>query len=140
MKKLIAIAVSGAFALALAGCNTIQGAGKDIERGGEKIQDASIKVRNDWRAARDKNDRDYEAARGSCTTGTDAQRDACRDKARADYRQMLLDIYTTSINSDHLGENDAVNGCKLAEAMLLNLRGHVDDVSSSARSLKLPLT
>ena len=53
-------------------------------------------------------------------------------KARPDYRQMLLDIYTTSINSDHLGENDAVNGCKLAEAMLLNLRGHVDDVSLSA--------
>lgn len=52
-------------------------------------------------------------------------------KARPDYRQMLLDIYTTSINSDHLGENDAVNGCKLAEAMLLNLRGHVDDVSQS---------
>ncbi len=89
MKKLIAIAVSGAFALALTGCNTIQGAGKDIERGGEKIQDASIKVRNDWRAARDKNDRDYEAARGSCSAGTDAQRDACRDKARADYSARM---------------------------------------------------
>ncbi|KZT09181.1 ARM repeat-containing protein [Laetiporus sulphureus 93-53] len=46
---------------------------------------------------------------------------------RPDYRQMILDIYTTSINSDHLGENDAVNGCKLAESMMLNLRGHVDD-------------
>ncbi|KZT65852.1 ARM repeat-containing protein [Daedalea quercina L-15889] len=52
-------------------------------------------------------------------------------KQRPDYRQMLLDIYTTSINSDHLGENDAVNGCKLAEAMLLNLRGHVDDTLST---------
>lgn len=50
-------------------------------------------------------------------------------KARPDYRQMILEIYTTSINSEHLGENDAVNGCKLAEAMLLNLRGHIDDVS-----------
>ncbi|OSX56395.1 hypothetical protein POSPLADRAFT_1068094 [Postia placenta MAD-698-R-SB12] len=48
-------------------------------------------------------------------------------KARPDYRQMILEIYTTSINSEHLGENDAVNGCKLAEAMLLNLRGHIDD-------------
>ncbi len=28
-------------AMVLAGCNTIQGAGKDIERGGEKIQDAA---------------------------------------------------------------------------------------------------
>jgi entericidin B len=25
----------------LAGCNTIQGAGKDLERGGEKVQDAA---------------------------------------------------------------------------------------------------
>ncbi|KAF5381241.1 hypothetical protein D9757_007902 [Collybiopsis confluens] len=48
-------------------------------------------------------------------------------KQRADYKQMLLDIYTTSITSDHLGENDRINGCKLAESMLLNLRGHIDD-------------
>ena len=50
-------------------------------------------------------------------------------KTRADYRQMALDIYTTSVTSEHLGENDAVNGCKLAESLLLNLRGHMDDVS-----------
>ncbi|KAI0657254.1 ARM repeat-containing protein [Cubamyces menziesii] len=48
-------------------------------------------------------------------------------KARADYRQMVLDIYQTAISSEHLGENDAVNGCKLAESMLLNLRGCIDD-------------
>ncbi|KAF5392677.1 hypothetical protein D9757_000915 [Collybiopsis confluens] len=47
-------------------------------------------------------------------------------KQRADYKQMLLDIYTTSITGDHLGENDRINGCKLAESMLLNLRGHID--------------
>lgn len=49
-------------------------------------------------------------------------------KARIDYRQMALDIYTTSVTSEHLGENDAVNGCKLAESLLLNLRGHADEV------------
>lgn len=49
-------------------------------------------------------------------------------KARADYRQMALDIYTTSIASEQLGENDRVNGCKLAESILLNMRGHADDV------------
>ena len=31
-------------AAALAGCNTIAGAGKDIERGGEKVQDTSKDV------------------------------------------------------------------------------------------------
>ncbi|KAH9949788.1 armadillo-type protein [Amylocystis lapponica] len=48
-------------------------------------------------------------------------------KARPDYRQMFLDIYTTSISNKHLGENDAVNGSKLAEALMLNLRGHIDE-------------
>ena len=33
--------VAGIFAT-LAGCNTVQGAGKDIERGGEKIQKEAV--------------------------------------------------------------------------------------------------
>ncbi|KDR83035.1 hypothetical protein GALMADRAFT_238799 [Galerina marginata CBS 339.88] len=48
-------------------------------------------------------------------------------KARPDYKQMLVDIYTTSILNEQLGENDRVNGSKLAESILLNLRGAVDD-------------
>ncbi|KIK08065.1 hypothetical protein K443DRAFT_672947 [Laccaria amethystina LaAM-08-1] len=48
-------------------------------------------------------------------------------KARPDYRQMLVDIYTTSITAEQLGENDRVNGSQLAESILLNLRGSVDD-------------
>ncbi|KAI0301095.1 armadillo-type protein [Multifurca ochricompacta] len=48
-------------------------------------------------------------------------------RARTDYRQKALDIYITALSSDHLGENDRVNGCKLAESLLLNLRGHIDD-------------
>ena len=50
-------------------------------------------------------------------------------RARADYRQKTLDIYTTALSSENLGENDRVNGCKLAESLLLNLRGHIDDAS-----------
>ena len=42
---------------------------------------------------------------------------------------MIVDIYTTVLNSDSLGENDFINGSKLADSILLNLRGHVDDVS-----------
>lgn len=48
--------------------------------------------------------------------------------SRPDYVQSLVDIYRTSVVDDHLGENDAVNGSKLAESLLLNLRGRVDDV------------
>jgi len=87
--KLMIIGVAAACALSLAGCNTISGAGKDIERGGEKIQDASLKARAAWRADRDKNERDYDAARTSCNMGNEAQRDACRDRARADYTAKM---------------------------------------------------
>jgi importin-7 len=48
-------------------------------------------------------------------------------KSRPAYKEMLIDIYTTSLSSNHLGENDRVEGCKLAESVLLNLRGHVDE-------------
>lgn len=35
------------YALTVTGCNTIEGAGKDIERGGEKLQDAAAKKKSD---------------------------------------------------------------------------------------------
>ncbi|KAK7054442.1 Nonsense-mediated mRNA decay protein 5 [Paramarasmius palmivorus] len=56
-------------------------------------------------------------------------------KNRPDYKQMLVDIYQTSLTNKQLGENDGVNGCKLAESVLLNLRGHVDDVSGRSFSV-----
>ncbi len=40
MKRLITLLMACA-GFALAGCNTIAGAGKDIETGGEKVQDAA---------------------------------------------------------------------------------------------------
>jgi len=41
LKKILSTTLIGAFVastFALAGCNTVQGAGKDVEKGGEKIQ------------------------------------------------------------------------------------------------------
>lgn len=44
MKKLTAmIAVVFAFGVPLAGCNTMKGAGQDIQKGGEKMEDAAKK-------------------------------------------------------------------------------------------------
>jgi entericidin B len=37
MRRMIALALAATYVFIL-GCNTVQGAGKDIERGGEKIQ------------------------------------------------------------------------------------------------------
>lgn len=39
LRKLPLLLIAAAFALV--GCNTMEGAGKDIERGGEKIQGAA---------------------------------------------------------------------------------------------------
>src|SRR5436190_19020723 len=89
MKQWIAPIVAASFALSMAGCNTMIGAGKDIERGGERIQDASIKVRADWHNARERHEQSYDAALAACRSGTESQRDACRDRARADYTSRL---------------------------------------------------
>lgn len=48
MKTLLALLMPSLFAV-LVGCNTIEGAGKDIERGGEKVQDTSQDVKEDMR-------------------------------------------------------------------------------------------
>jgi len=41
MKRLIALALAATYVF-ISGCNTVQGAGKDIERGGEKIQKEAV--------------------------------------------------------------------------------------------------
>jgi len=40
MKKILFLIAAAAATVALAGCNTVQGVGKDIEKGGEAIQRA----------------------------------------------------------------------------------------------------
>jgi hypothetical protein len=49
-------------------------------------------------------------------------------KSRPHYIDMLADIYTESIANDQLGQSDRINGCKLAESLLLHLRGGIDHV------------
>ncbi len=44
IRKFIALACA-AVVVMLSGCNTIQGAGKDIERGGEKLQGSAERNR-----------------------------------------------------------------------------------------------
>lgn len=105
MKQLIACALAASFALA--GCNTIAGFGRDVERGGEKLQDASLKVRADWRAARDREENEYEAARRKCDQGTAAERDACRDRARTQYSARMNEARTTYRRSDMRSTTDA---------------------------------
>lgn len=47
---------------------------------------------------------------------------------RPDYRSMAVDFYTTGLNGSVIsGDQDRVNACALGEAILLNLRGQIDD-------------
>jgi predicted small secreted protein len=82
-------------AIGLAACNTMQGAGRDIERGGEKISDAAARVRADWRHDRDRYEREYDEERARCANGTATQRDACRDQARATYTTRMNEARNT---------------------------------------------
>lgn len=41
MKSLISATLAITFALALAGCNTVEGVGKDLKKGGEAIERAA---------------------------------------------------------------------------------------------------
>ena len=45
MKRLIALALAATYVF-ISGCNTVQGAGKDNERGGEKVQKEAQEHKN----------------------------------------------------------------------------------------------
>lgn len=44
MKKFLIAALAFMFTVGLSACNTVKGFGKDVERGGEKVQGASEKA------------------------------------------------------------------------------------------------
>ena len=42
MKRFIALVLAASFAMLATGCNTMQGLGRDVEKGGDKIQKEAI--------------------------------------------------------------------------------------------------
>ena len=44
-KAMLMLAILTSLGLSIAGCNTVHGAGQDVERGGEKMQDAADRNR-----------------------------------------------------------------------------------------------
>ncbi len=87
--KLGMVMVCAIGAVALSGCNTMAGAGKDIASGGQAIENASVKARHEWREATNRNEREYDAARKACAGTTGSDHDACMDRARADYSARM---------------------------------------------------
>jgi predicted small secreted protein len=90
MKYSIAV-ISAACGLVLAGCNTMEGLGTDVAHGGQKIQNAAQDVREDWREARARNEREYDTARARCAGLAGADRDACLDRAHERYTMEMDD-------------------------------------------------
>ena len=122
--------VSAACALALGGCNTMEGFGTDVARGGQKIEDASHKVRQEWREARDRNDRDYQTARGACSGLSGADRDACVDRAQARHRAQMDDArrkYSRSSMRAQSEEDRLEDAYDAARDRCEALRGEAED-------------
>jgi len=42
MKRFFALVLAASFAVLATGCNTMQGLGKDVEKGGEKVQKEAV--------------------------------------------------------------------------------------------------
>ena len=57
-----------------------------------------------------------------------------------EYRQMLLDIFSTAMTSEQLGASDRVAACQLGEVILLLLRDAVDDALPCIIGTVLPHT
>ena len=45
MKQILRVLIASLFVVAAAGCNTIEGVGKDIKKGGEAIEKAADKAK-----------------------------------------------------------------------------------------------
>jgi predicted small secreted protein len=82
--------ICAACALGLAGCNTMEGLGTDISKGGQKIQSTAENVRHDCHQASVRNEREYDQARATCAGLSGTDHDVCMDRAR--------ERYTTSMN------------------------------------------
>jgi len=46
MKRVIALVLAASFAMLATACNTMQGLGRDVEKGGEKVQKEAIEHKN----------------------------------------------------------------------------------------------
>ena len=105
--KVLTTLLCGATALMMAGCNTMEGAGKDVSRGGEKMQNAAQRASNALRNAFERNDLAYREGRAKCASlPAGDQRTACRDKARQEYYARRTEARTAYRTEDERLEQE----------------------------------
>lgn len=130
MKALISLAAVAALGVTLAGCNTVAGLGRDASATGQAVTNTAYNVRGEWREWRHRHDSEYETARSACAGGTDDQREACRDRIRADYRNKMAEARARHKRADMRAENDrdrAWDSYENARDTCYTLRGAEED-------------
>ncbi|CAO1614377.1 unnamed protein product [Parajaminaea phylloscopi] len=60
-------------------------------------------------------------------------------KSNANYRKLLLGIYEKAMHSEQLGLGDQISACRLADVILLLLKGCIDEYIPSIVNSVLPL-
>jgi predicted small secreted protein len=138
MKYLIGC-ICAACALGLAGCNTMEGLGTDISKGGEKIQTTAQNVRRSWHQASVRNERAYDQARATCAGLSGTDHDACMDRARERYttsmnearRQYPAKSMSTESEEDRMEDGTRTTCMRNHDAPCYTRRGHA--VATGAR-------
>ena len=141
MKALISLAAVAALGITMSGCNTVAGLGRDTAAAGQGVSNAAYNVRSDWREWRHRHDSEYETARSACAGGTEDQREACRDRIRADYRTKMTEARTRYKRAEMRAENDrdrSWDAYEVARDTCYNLRGAEEERCMSDVRSKRP--
>jgi len=128
--KLCITLFSAACALTLAGCNTMEGLGTDISKGGQGIQNAAQEVRHDWREASARNEREYDEARASCAGLSGTENAACMDRARERYASEMNEARSKYPRSSMAAESQQErneDAYDAARGRCESLRGSAED-------------
>ena len=122
--------ICAACALGLAGCNTMEGLGTDISKGGQKIQSSAENVRHDWHAASVRNEREYDEARASCAGLSGTENAACMDRARERYASEMNEARSKYPRSSMAAESQQErneDAYDAARGRCESLRGSAED-------------
>lgn len=128
--KYVLATICTACALGLAGCNTMEGLGTDIAKGGQKIQTTAENVRHDWRQASVQNERAYDQARATCAGLSGADYSACMDRAHDRYAAAMSEArreHPRSSMATESQEDRLEDAYDAARARCESLRGSAED-------------
>ena len=141
MKALISLAAIAALGATISGCNTVAGMGRDVSASGQAVSNTAYNVRSEWREWRHRHDTEYVTARSACAGGTEDQREACRDRVRADYRAKMAEARNRYHRAEMRAENDrdrAWDAYENARDTCYTLRGAEEDRCLADVSSRLP--